>query len=215
MATRGSSAARKSAAPERPAYYPTPVPRPVPPPPQRRPEPRRQPQGQAGQGKRKAPYGKYTILCCGVFAALLVIVFNYMKVTELTGQNAKLKRDLETLESNGKALEARREQVFNLAYVEDRARNALGMVKADKSQVEYLDLSQADLVEISEGSGVPAFVQGLMNGLQNREGQSAGQEEEETTPTEETRLTETPPETSRDFAEGAAESFGLLLEYLK
>ena len=107
MATRGSSAARKSAAPERPAYYPTPVPRPTPPPPQRRPEERRDPQGRPS--KRKAPYGKYAVLCCGVFATLLVIVFHYMKVTELTGQNAKLKQNLESLESDGKALEARRE----------------------------------------------------------------------------------------------------------
>ena len=195
MATRGSSAARKSAAPERPAYYPTPVPRPTPPPPQRRPEERRDPQGRPS--KRKAPYGKYAVLCCGVFATLLVIVFHYMKVTELTGQNAK-------------ALEARREQVFNLSYVEDRARNALGMVKADKSQVEYLDLSQADLVEIPEdGGGAPAFVSGLIKSL-------LGKEDQEKAPAEgEAQLTETPAEGNFQAAGQAAQNFSAMLEYLK
>lgn len=208
MATRGSSAARKSAAPERPAYYPTPVPRPTPPPPQRRPAERRDPQGRPG--KRKAPYGKYAVLCCGVFATLLVIVFHYMKVTELTGQNAKLKQNLESLESDGKALEARREQVFNLSYVEDRARNALGMVKADKSQVEYLDLSQADLVEIpDDGGGAPAFVSGLIKSL-------LGKEDQEKAPAEgEAQLTETPAEGNFQAAGQAAQNFSAMLEYLK
>lgn len=230
MAARGSSAARKSAAPARPASYPTPVPRPIPsPPPQRRPEERRDAGRQNQPGKRKAPYGKYAVLCCGAFATLLVIVFNYMKVTELTGQNARLKQDLEALESDGKALEARREQVFNLSYVEDRARNALGMVKADKSQVEYLDLSQADLVEIpSQDGGAPAFVGGLFKGLlggDEEEPESQGeasaepdgtQPEETPLAPEEIQLTETPAEGSLQSAAGqAAQHFGAILEYLK
>lgn len=116
-----------------------------------------------GKVKPKVPYGKYSAIFCGVFAALLVIVFNFMQLTQLTGENAALKDELETLQSDAKALEAKKEQIFNLTYVEDRARNALGMIKADKSQVEYVDLSQEDSVEIpQQESETPAFLSSLM-----------------------------------------------------
>lgn len=168
--TRGSAAAKQNTAYEgyQQAAYPAPVPRQAPkpqlqpaPPPQRQPRQNRQPQ--QGKVRLKLPYGKYGVLVCGIFAAALVILFNYMKVTELTNQNAQLRAELEALESDGKALDAKREQVFNLSYVEERARNALGMVKADKSQVEYLDLSQQDVVEIpGNQSSAPAFVGGFL-----------------------------------------------------
>ena len=86
-----------------------------------------------------------------------------MQLTQLTGENAALKDELETLQSDAKALEAKKEQIFNLTYVEDRARNALGMIKADKSRVEYVDLSQEDSVEIpQQESETPAFLSSLM-----------------------------------------------------
>lgn len=116
-----------------------------------------------GKAKPRVPYGKYCAIFAGVFAALLVIVFNFMQLTQLTGENAALKDKLEALQSDGKALEAKKEQIFNLTYVEDRARNALGMIKADKSQVEYVDLSQEDSVEIPrQESEAPAFLSSLM-----------------------------------------------------
>ena len=93
-----------------------------------------------GKVKPKVPYGKYSAIFCGVFAALLVIVFNFMQLTQLTGENAALKDELETLQSN-----------------------ALGMIKADKSRVEYVDLSQEDSVEIpQQESETPAFLSSLM-----------------------------------------------------
>ena len=47
-----------------------------------------------GKVKPKVPYGKYSAIFCGVFAALLVIVFNFMQLTQLTGENAALKKQL-------------------------------------------------------------------------------------------------------------------------
>lgn len=164
--TRDSSAAKQRAYDNR-AAYPAAVPQQAPQPQIQPAPPQQQPrssrQAQQGKAKLKMPYGKYGVLFCSIFAAALIILFNYMKVTELTNQNANLREELETLQSDGKALDAKREQVFNLSYVEDRARNALGMVKADKSQVEYLDLSQQDLVEIpGEQSNAPGFVNGFV-----------------------------------------------------
>lgn len=109
-----------------------------------------------------APYGKYMAICCAVFAVLCVIVFNYMRVTELTNQNSKIRTELAQLQSDENALNAKKEQIFNLSYVEDRAKNALGMVKMDKSQASYLDLSQGDAVVLNEGKGnAPAFITGI------------------------------------------------------
>lgn len=118
-------------------------------------------QGQ-GKARAKVPYGKYTGIACAVFSVLCVILFNYMRVTELTSQNAKIKVELAQLQSDENALNAKKEQIFNLSYVEDRAKNALGMVKTDKSQIRYMDLSQADSVVLKEGKATtPAFITGL------------------------------------------------------
>ena len=112
---------------------------------------------------KKAPYFKYFVMAAGVFATLICILTSYSTVTELTVKSDNMRTELAQLESDANALNAKKEERFNLTYVEDRARNALGMIKADKSQVEYVDLSQEDSVEIpQQESETPAFLSSLM-----------------------------------------------------
>ncbi len=98
----------------------------------------------------KVPYGKYAVLFTAVFCVLGAIVFNYMTVTELTAQNDDLKTQIATLEGEENALNAKKEQMYNLAYVEEYATSVLGMVKLDKSTLEYVDLSNEEQISMAQ-----------------------------------------------------------------
>lgn len=99
---------------------------------------------------RAIPYGKYTVVMLSVFAVLLVIVFSYMRLSQFTCQNDKLRTSISELQSNENALSAKKEQIYNLAYVEDYAKNVLGMVKLDKSQIVYVELEQGDQMVVAK-----------------------------------------------------------------
>ena len=95
--------------------------------------------------KRQAvPYGKYAVMIACVFAVALVIVSSYMQLASINLQNAKMRQEITRLQDEENALNAKKEQMYNLAYVEDYAENTLGMVKLDKSQVNYVEMDTGD-----------------------------------------------------------------------
>ena len=69
--------------------------------------------------------------------------------------------------SDGDALNAKREQRFNLEYVEWMAVNKLGMVKQDKSQITYLATSNPEKITIAaqEEENQTGLMAGLTKGL--------------------------------------------------
>ena len=79
------------------------------------------------------------ILAC-VFAVALVIVSGYMQLAAVNLENAKMRQEITRLKDEQNALNAKKEQMYNLSYVEDYAENKLGMVKLDKSQVHYMEM---------------------------------------------------------------------------
>lgn len=101
---------------------------------------------------RAVPYGKYSVVMACVFAVLLAIVFSYMQLSALTNQNDKLKTRIATLQSEENALSAKKEQLYNLTYVEQYAKDVLGMVKLDKSQIVYMELAGGDRMEVTQTS---------------------------------------------------------------
>ncbi|MEA5038891.1 MAG: cell division protein FtsL [Clostridiaceae bacterium] len=101
---------------------------------------------------RAVPYGKYFVVMTCVFTVLLAVVFSYMQLAQLTNQNDKLRTQIADLQSEENALSAKKEQIYNLAYVEDYAKNVLGMVKLDKSQIVYVDLRQDDQMIVAKAS---------------------------------------------------------------
>jgi len=114
------------------------------------------------QARAKIPYGKYAVIFGCVFAVLAGIIASYMTVAELTVQNDRLKSQIAMLESDENALNAKKEQIYNLPYVEEYARDVLGMVKLDKSQVEYVELSNPEVMTVrQEEEYSSAFLSGL------------------------------------------------------
>lgn len=98
------------------------------------------------------PYGKYAVILACVFAVALGIVASYMRLAAVNLENARLRQQITELKSDENALNAKKEQLYNLAYVEDYARNVLGMVKLDKSQVHYVEMDSGDRMVLAEAS---------------------------------------------------------------
>ena len=107
----------------------------------------------AGRARPAAvPYGKYAVILACVFAVALGLVASYMRLAAVNLENARLRQQITELKSDENALNAKKEQLYNLAYVEDYARNVLGMVKMDKSQVHYVEMDSGDRMVLAEAS---------------------------------------------------------------
>lgn len=114
----------------------------------------------------KRPYIAYGMLLLLCFGVIMVILSGYAQVTELTAKNDALKADITDLQARQKVLEARREQMYTLNYVENYAKNQLGMVKLDKSTVEYIELENEEVTDFSVSTtSLPEVLKSLKNGL--------------------------------------------------
>ncbi len=98
------------------------------------------------------PYGKYAVIMACVFAVAVGIVASYMQLAALNLENSKLRSEIAQLQSDENALNAKKEQIYNLAFVEDYAQNTLGMVKMDKSQIHYLEMDNGDKMVLAQAS---------------------------------------------------------------
>ena len=102
------------------------------------------------------PYGKYAAMIVCAFAVALVIVSNYMQLASINLQNAKMRQEIARLQDEENALNAKKEQMYNLSYVEEYAENRLGMVKLDKSQVNYVEMDTGDRMVLAAAVAQPA-----------------------------------------------------------
>lgn len=97
----------------------------------------------------------------GIIYAFLAVgtVSYHVQMTELKGQVEEKQTTLAQLNSEYVSLNAKKENSVDLNYVEDYAKNVLGLVKMDRSQEEYLELQKTDQVEVNEASsGVDKLV---------------------------------------------------------
>ena len=102
---------------------------------------------------KRVPYVKYGLMAACVFAMLMCMLTSYSKVAQLTVEADKMRTQLAELKSDANALDAKKEQRFNLEYVEDVAVNQLGMVKQDKNQITYIAISNPEKITIAAGAG--------------------------------------------------------------
>ena len=109
---------------------------------------------------------EYFVVGLCVFAGLMFIVSNYVELSQLATENSRLKDELALLVDMEKTLEAKQEQIFNLEEIENKAKNDLGMIKMDKSQICYLELQSPDkLSTANSDEEVPQIVQNAIRGL--------------------------------------------------
>lgn len=98
---------------------------------------------------------------------LLMIVYSYVQLSELSESAAGLEKQLQTLKNEEAVMISDYEERVSLKEVEDIAVNRLGMVKPEQDQVKYLDLSGGDhsVVLPKSHGGQSVFLTGIVHAL--------------------------------------------------
>ena len=94
-----------------------------------------------------------TVLVVGMVIALMLC---YVKLTGISDNVSSIKREISALEEEHVALLTTYERTFDLATVKEAA-EAAGMSKPSSGQIQYIDLSGADSVEVYAAGGAAAL----------------------------------------------------------
>lgn len=94
-----------------------------------------------------------TVLVVGMVIALMLC---YVKLTGISDNVSSIKREISALEDEHVALLTAYERTFDLATVKAAA-EAAGMSKPSSGQIQYIDLSGADSVEVYAVGGAAAL----------------------------------------------------------
>mgnify|MGYP001073275833 FL=1 len=94
-----------------------------------------------------------TVLVVGMVIALMLC---YVKLTGISDNVSSIKREISALEEEHIALLTEYERTFDLATVKAAA-EAAGMSKPSSGQIQYIDLSGADSVEVYAAGGAAAL----------------------------------------------------------
>lgn len=97
---------------------------------------------------------KQIVLLFAVAATAIIIIYNYMILTELTDRVSMKTSQIEDLDNEYTYLKSQQENMLGLSYVEEYAQTKLNMIKMDSSQVEYVELSNPDHIEVSATSEI-------------------------------------------------------------
>ena len=94
-----------------------------------------------------------TVLVVGMVIALMLC---YVKLTGISDNVSSIKREISAREEEHVALLTAYERTFDLATVKAAA-EAAGMSKPSSGQIQYIDLSGADSVEVYAAGGAAAL----------------------------------------------------------
>ena len=124
---------------------------------------------QSGAKKKSAISGfsVFAFLVC--MGLILVTLFSYVQLTELSDTGMKLRSQLRETQEEAQLLAIQRDQKYSVAQIKEEAESRLGMQKLDKSQITYLDLGASDHVEIIHNTQTMRdshLVAGIVDGLQ-------------------------------------------------
>ena len=118
-------------------------------------------QVQIRQAGQVSPFAVVGFLLVGVFAALLLM--SYTQYTVVADEVVSLRSELGTMQTENATLTARYEQVFDLEQIQSVVGGT--MVRPSASQIEYIDLSEPDSVELYAGNGGSSGVMGILTGV--------------------------------------------------
>ena len=111
---------------------------------------------------------------CGFLAAVavaVVLLLGYVELNSVYGQTVRLQNQLNTLQSEGASLQARYEEVFDMATLEQAVADNGSLTKPTSDQSVYIDLSEPDSAVVyntAEGAtGVAGFFHAVGSLLAN------------------------------------------------
>ena len=82
-------------------------------------------------------------------AAVVALCMTLLHLTRLTKEIGEQQAALDELQSEYVSLKTQQEQALSISYVEEYAQDTLGMVKMDPSQVEYIEMTNPEVTEVS------------------------------------------------------------------
>ena len=94
----------------------------------------------------------YYVFAVAISGALLL---NYVNLTVLTDEASSLKKQYETLKGQETHLQTEYDKRLNLKDIEAYAINQLGMIKMERSQVEYIELTNPDSITMVAPQDAP------------------------------------------------------------
>ena len=111
--------------------------------------PRRKPQPapRARVRERQRVSGVLVLGFTAMAAMIVAVLMSYAQLTSISADVVSMQKELKTLETEHVALLTRYEQTFDLTKIKEAAA-AAGMNKPSSSQVNYIDLSAPDSVEV-------------------------------------------------------------------
>ena len=106
-------------------------------------------------------------LCMGVVIALasVSIIYGYTNLAVLSKEEASLVKGLGELKSEETSLNARVENMLNLGYVENFAKENLSMINIDENQIEHIYIQNEDEIYVNEKSNIFSTVKNIYNNL--------------------------------------------------
>ncbi len=115
-------------------------------------EPIAQPKKEENQQKQVIPKKNKKIrrkVFLGVvsFSVALTIVYRYAMLNNMSMENISLKKELTELNNANAQLQLLAEQSVNLSYVEEYAKENLGLQKPQNYQIEYINVNKQDLID--------------------------------------------------------------------
>ena len=93
------------------------------------------------------------VLVLGFAALVVVVLMSYAQLTSISADVVSMQKELKTLDAEHVALLTQYERTFDLETVKAAA-VAAGMNKPSSSQINYIDLSAPDSVELCEAQNV-------------------------------------------------------------
>ena len=122
--------------------------------PRRESEQREQPREEFIRPPRRQRVSGVLVLGFAALAAMVVVVLmSYAQLTSISADVVSMQKELKTLDAEHVALLTQYERTFDLETVKAAA-VAAGMNKPSSSQINYIDLSAPDSVELCEAQNV-------------------------------------------------------------
>lgn len=110
---------------------------------------------------------KWVFVSLFVMASLGSIMVGNIKITQLNDETTKMEKLLDTAKSEQVSLNSKLENRMSISKVEDYALNNLGLVKTQSYQIQYVQLTNQDKVEVLGNSGgVQGFFQDVINSIE-------------------------------------------------
>ncbi len=84
------------------------------------------------------------------FALAMGMIYGKVELSRITNEQSELKSELAQLQENNLSLESELESKTSIVKVEEYAENVLGLIKLDKSQIEYIEIENKNKIEVDE-----------------------------------------------------------------